>query len=150
MGASGASAVTPRPLRYNLVSLTHTAARRSSSSTPEGGGLRTAGIGGSMRTLWICVLLALAAAAGCGSRSDDKTARDPGGETRGSDRRSSRTLRLISGSENESLFSALDETGKVRKGPDGGSVDSDVVRSWEADNDVDVQVSYSGSVDIMN
>jgi len=97
-----------------------------------------------MRAMRIVVGLLLAALVGCGGSS-----RDSAGRT-SSPRPSGRhVLKLISGSENEALFSALDESGKVRKDARGEALDSDIVRAWEKDNDADIQVSYAGSVDIM-
>src|SRR5262245_3489503 len=96
-----------------------------------------------MRATRISLLL-LAALVGCGAPSRESS----GGSS--SSRASGRhVLKLISGSENEALFSALDENGKVRKDSQGDPLDSDILRSWEKDNDADIQVSYSGSVDIM-
>ena len=101
-----------------------------------------------MRAIRIISLLMLVAGIGCGSPSRDES----GAASRQSASRhgASHVLKLISGSENEALFSALDESGKVRKDSGGDPIDSDIVRSWEKDHDADVQVSYSGSVDIMN
>src|SRR5262245_18166850 len=99
---------------------------------------------GSMRATRIVVLLLLAAGIGCGGSS-----RDTSGGSSPSRSSGHHVLKLISGSENEALFSALDENGKVRKDSEGNPLDSDILRAWEKDNDADIQVSYSGSVDIM-
>src|SRR5262249_61326224 len=99
-----------------------------------------------MKALRLTLLLLLAGGVGCGSQS-----REAGGGAAGTGRGdTSYVLKLVSGSENEALFSALDENGKIRKDSGGAAIDSDIVRAWEKDNDADIQVSYSGSVDIMN
>src|SRR5262249_46472922 len=101
----------PSPLAIGLRSQIHRPPRDRSSPYRAGGGL--------MRSLRITLPLVLAVGVGCTSPSRD-VSREAGGSRQTASRdRPSHVLKLISGSENEALFSALDENGKVRKDPSG-------------------------------
>src|SRR5262245_18225285 len=112
-----------------------------------GGCARTGQGEGRMKSRAVMLLAGAILASGCTSRPSD----DGGSASRdaGAADGARSVLKLVSGSENEALFSALDENGKVRKDTDGRPVNADLVRTWERDNKVAVQVSYAGSVDIM-
>src|SRR5262245_17604438 len=100
-----------------------------------------------MRIRAVLLFVAAVLVWGCSSRPGENgaTGKQEARTGRGADV----VLKLVSGSENEALFSALDENGKVRKNADGRPTNSDLVRTWERDGKVELQVSYSGSVDIM-
>jgi len=80
--------------------------------------------------------LALAASAGCSTRSSNRSAE-------GEARRFQHTLKIAAGSENEAVFFRGKDT-------EGHAIKSELIRKFERDNQVDLAITLMGSVDIMH